>query len=60
MFSDASDNGWGAICNNQQASGFWKTEEREFHINYLEIKAAFLGLKTFANQMRNFCKSNST
>ena len=31
----------------------WSVEERLFHINYLELKAAFLALHVFASQKRN-------
>lgn len=49
IYSDASSSGWGAYCEGNKAHGFWKLEERNMHINFLEIRAAFLGLKTFAN-----------
>lgn len=48
IFTDASTTGWGAVCHTERAHGLWGKSERERHINYLEIKAAFLGLKTFA------------
>ena len=51
IFSDASTTGWGAVCNFQEANGFWDVVELENHINYLEIKAAFLGLKCFASNL---------
>lgn len=50
IFSDASTTGWGAICEGQEAKGFWDNRERAKHINFLEIKAAFLGLKCFASE----------
>lgn len=49
IFSDASRTGWGAVCGNEKANGFWSANEKNKHINYLEIKAAFLGLKHFAS-----------
>lgn len=48
IFSDASTTGWGAVCGKEKARGFWNKSEREMHINFLEIKAAFLALKCFA------------
>ena len=51
IFTDASNTGWGAICDNKKAHGFWNETERKKHINYLEIKTAFLGLKCFARAM---------
>lgn len=48
IFTDASKTGWGAFCNNERVNGGWKENERNFHINYLELLAVFLGLKCFA------------
>ena len=53
IFSDASLTGWGVVCNNSKASGFWNSQESKYHINYLEIKAALLGLKCFAKSLRD-------
>lgn len=55
IFTDASRTGWGAYANEIRASGQWKTHEKCFHINYLELLAAFFGLKCFA-----YDKSNCT
>ena len=32
--------------------GLWSATEAQFHINYLELLAAFLALKTFANDQK--------
>lgn len=48
IYSDASLTGYGASCNQEVTHGFWTTEEQQLHINILELKAAFQGLKTFA------------
>ena len=32
--------------------GLWSAAEGQFHINYLELLAAFLALKTFANNQK--------
>lgn len=55
IYTDASRTGWGAVCTstNQRANGMWTTAEREKHINYLELLAIFLGLKTFFHQIKN-------
>lgn len=53
IFSDASLTGWGAVCNNNRAHGGWKYDERKFHINYLELLAVFLALKTYAENESN-------
>lgn len=48
VFSDASTTGWGAACGKERASGPWSSQERELHINQLELQAAFIALKIFA------------
>lgn len=53
IFSDASTTGWGAACGDETASGPWSQHEQILHINYLEILAAFLGLKVFAKDLKN-------
>ena len=45
--TDASLLGWGASCSGKSASGPWTQVEQTHHINYLELKAAFLALRTF-------------
>ena len=51
--SDASMLGWGANFNNTSTGGPWTQEEKSHHINYLELLAAWLALKTFANNTYN-------
>lgn len=51
--SDASLEGWGASCRETQTGGVWSMEERQSHINLLELKAAFLALQMFASQRSN-------
>lgn len=52
--TDASRKGWGAYCQNtkQRTGGQWSREELEHHINWLELKAAFLGIQSFLKQSR--------
>ena len=45
--SDTLTVGWGATCQNRYAGGPWSKEEKKAHINFLELKAAFLALKSF-------------
>ena len=46
------ESGWGACCGDTSTGGSWSIEETAQYINYLELLAAFLVLKTFAiNQM---------
>ena len=49
LTSDASYIGWGCACGQTQSGGQWLPEEKEFHINYLELKAALFALKCFQN-----------
>lgn len=53
IFSDASNTGWGAACGGETASGLWSAQDLTHHINYLEILAAFIGLKVFAKDLNN-------
>ena len=46
--SDASLTGWGAACQDQRTGGPWSLEERQMHINCLELLAATLAIQTFA------------
>lgn len=48
IFSDASLTGWGAACNGETTYGAWDELERNAHINYLELVAAFYALQCFA------------
>ena len=51
--SDASLTVWGCDCEGVQSGGHWSPAEKTFHINYLEIKAAFFALKCFLSQLQN-------
>lgn len=51
--SDASHVGWGAACSNISTGGTWSERECQYHINYLEIQAAFFALKTFAKSSKD-------
>lgn len=53
IYTDASSSGWGAVCKNKQVSGRWKDTEQTKHINFLELMAVSLGLKSFANELTN-------
>lgn len=43
----------GAFCCGNRINGGWKVDELKFHINYLELLAVFLGLKSFASTLTN-------
>jgi len=45
--TDASKKGWGAVHQSLQTNGRWSQKESLQHINYPELKASFLALKTF-------------
>jgi len=45
--SDASLQGWGAVCNGTRTGGPWGQLEQGMHINRLELLAATLAVKTF-------------
>lgn len=53
IFSDSSLTGWGIACNGETSNGFWSYTEKQDHINLLELRAAFIGLKCFANDLKN-------
>lgn len=53
IFTDASTTGWGATWGDQKAAGHWDVNEKKMHINFLEIKAAFMGIKCFIKGLYN-------
>ena len=53
IFTGASRSGWGAICKCEKANGWWSIDDSKDHIKILELKAAFYGLKCFAEKQRS-------
>lgn len=53
--TDSSGTGWGAYLpeTNRKAGGHWSYIKQELHINLLELKAAFIAVKTFFSSFRN-------
>ena len=51
LYSDASSSGWGAHLLDQNVSGVWSAQEKLLHINLLEMKALFLGLQAFQEEV---------
>ena len=53
--TDSSKLGWGALLleHNLDTQGLWTTEEQDFHINYLELKAAHSGIKALCNDLHD-------
>ena len=63
IFTDASKQGWGGMLGNQVTQ--WKLSllEKEKHINWLELEAVILTVKTFLPQLRDqavLVRSDST
>ena len=50
IFTDASNEGWGAHLGGSTARGVWSEPESRLHINFLELKAVLLALKSFEQQ----------
>ena len=44
LTADASHTGWGAPANGKETQGLWAQNERDCHINILELHAVELGL----------------
>ena len=55
IVTDASDSGWGGVCNGKEAAGPWTKSIRFKSINYRELLAVFLTLKTFVGELSNKC-----
>ena len=53
--TDSSTTGWGGVMEDTvlQTKGFWSYEDQREHINFLELKAAFLCLKHFCSTKTN-------
>lgn len=51
--TDASLQGWGAVLNKHEIGGRWSEDESQNHINYLEILAILLAIKSFIHLIRN-------
>lgn len=45
--TDASKQGWGAICQDTRTGGLWSQSERLLHINCLELLAGAFAVKCF-------------
>ena len=44
LFTDASNEGWGAHLEQSSTKGLWSDQEKRLHINILELKAVSLAL----------------
>ena len=45
--TDASLLGWGAVAEGANTGGLWSEEERQSHINHLELMGAALAVQTY-------------
>jgi hypothetical protein len=52
MTTDASNEGFGATCNSKQTQGRWNTEEKDMHINCLELLAIKYALLAFRAEVK--------
>ena len=48
--SDASLKGWGANCEGMRTNGVWNVNKAQCHINFLELKAAYLTIQCFLKE----------
>ena len=53
IFTDSSQSGWGGTMGSHSTGGLWTSEERQLHINCLELKAVLLVLQSFCKNMRD-------
>ena len=53
--ADANESGWGANNNINPTGGIWDKKGKEYHINYLELKSIYLGIKAYRNSWEG-CK----
>lgn len=51
--SDACNTGWGGVHGTESTGGNWSDTEAQYHINYLELLAAWLTLQTFCADMNS-------
>ena len=53
LFTDASNEGWGAHLDQNFTKGLWSDWEKRLHINVLELKAVSMALRDFKDQCQN-------
>ena len=53
MESNASTTGWVTSCQGVQTGSQWDQREAQMHINWLELKATFIAMETFAAKWMN-------
>ncbi len=60
LTTDASLMGWGAILEGRSSQGLWKDHHLSWHINPLEMLAAFLALKNFLADLMEGVRSGTS
>ena len=58
LFTDASNEGWGAHLDQSSTKGLWSDREKRLHINVLELKVVSLALRHFKDQCQNSASCN--
>ena len=53
LFTDASNEGWGAHLDQRSTKGLWSDQEKRLHINVLELKAVSLARRNFKDQCQD-------
>ena len=53
LFTDASNEDWGAHLEQASTKGLWSDGEKRLHINVLELKAVSLAIQWFKDQCQN-------
>lgn len=56
MYTDASNQGWGAVMNGKKANGRWTEIQARDHINVLELRAVMFGLESLYTSERRVIK----
>ena len=47
--TDASESGWGATYNISPTGGIWDKNDKEYYINYLEMRTIYLAIMADRN-----------
>ena len=53
LFTDASNESWGAHLEQSSTRGLWSPQEKRLHINILEFKAVSLALRHFKDKCQD-------
>ena len=53
LYTDASDQGWGAVLGDQRVSGLWSLEESSLSINHRELMAILLAVRSFLHMIKD-------